>query len=231
MGSKITQKNIKVFCSGATGSIERFGTTKAGSPVYSDDPDVIKGFTGATGRTGLTGQNAWTLGWYAGLTGNNVPAFQSMNAFCYEMTRFLAFMNQEGIPKWNAGITYPLDGLSCDTDGNIYNSVVLGNINHALTEYSYWTPLWSTKTRSITTSTTLANDDFIVIWSAATAADNRTITLPSLHASQSNGREIFVFVSGDTTAGGVICGGETITRYQWRRYVATDAAWQAFFLK
>ena len=230
--TKLEQKNIEIFSSGATGSIEQFGTIKNGSPVYSDDPDVIMGFTGATGHTGLTGVNAWSEGLYAGITGDNILSIQTLNSIFYVLTRWLNTWNQYGVPRWVNDVTYFDKAIVTDTEGNIFQSLGSSNLNKGLTDSSYWSPYLTNKVNFITDNYTISNDDHLIIWNIATvtgATGPNTITFPLI--TNHYNREIIICVAGDTTETDVIIkssGGitiDTIPQYQWMKYYYTVDGW------
>lgn len=236
MGDKITNANIKLFANaaGPTGVIGIFGTNKAGSPTYSSDPDLIQGFTGATGRTGLTGQNAWTQGWNAAVNSSLVPTIQDMNAYFYVMTRHLAYLNQVGIQRWLSTVTYADGSYVTDSDGTVYQSKSgVGNLNKAVSNPDYWQVLWSNKVTRIGDNYTVAYNDKFIIWSEATpTVGHSTITLPAYYSGQA-GRQIIIGVSSDTTSTQITCGSDTIYKSQWRRYTATGSSatpWLSSFL-
>lgn len=226
MGDKITNANIKLFANaaGPTGVIGIFGANKAGLHTYSSDPDLIQGFTGATGRTGLTGQNAWTQGWNAAVNSSLVPTIQDMNAFFYVMTRHLAYLNQVGIQRWLSTVTYAEGSYVTDSDGTVYQSTSgTGNLNKAVSNPDYWQVLWSNKVTRIGDNYTPAYNDHLIIWSeAAPTLDHQTISLPSYYSGQA-GREIIVCVNSSTATKKVIISGAGVelAQYEWIKITGT----------
>ena len=228
--AKLENKLIKIFSSGATGAIEQFGTTKAGSPVYSDDPNIIMGFTGATGHTGLTGVNAWTEGLFAGVTGDNVIPFQSMNAIFYVLTRFLKAYQEYGIPRWQDSITYSDgDSIVSDSEGNLFEACSFNPLNVSLSTIASWALIFSNKVRFITDNYTIQNDDMLLIWNVAATGSINTIQFPSFPVFHQTNREIIICVAGDTSVSSVYVkssGGatiDTIDQYLWRKYTYKDS--------
>ena len=240
--AKIDQKNIKIFAENATDAIAKFGTFKAGSPTYSIDPAVIQGFTGATGHTGLTGKNAWSEGWYAGVTSNNAPCFQDMNALFYVMSRYCAYRNQVGIQRYDPTIDYVAGSIVTDDNGYVFRSNSSSNLNNGLTGITgnYWQPIFSNKVQSIGAGTNYqcVNDDRVILWDAATTGSYYTVTLPPVssggYITGQLTREIIVVVLGSTEAhavdvvareGGTIA---SINQYGWQRFINTAYEWEPF---
>lgn len=210
----------ELFCGGATGSVAQFGSYKGNtaSPVYSSNPDVIQGYTGATGRTGLTGQNAWTEGWNAAVDSSKAPTIQDMNAFFYVIMYNLCHIFQEGISHYLAAKEYHLNSFvktAVTTDGStgstgaigtgatgaVFISVANNNTGNALSDSSKWMPYYPNKVTTIGANYTVAWDDYIIKWSlAATTSTQKTITLPTPSAANA-GRELIIVVASDTSSG------------------------------
>jgi len=125
---KITRKDQKIFGGGlvAQNNIAQFGSLKANNIQYDLDPDVIQGLS------------AFLNGWGAAVVSNQAPALQDMNALFYLITRQLAYLVQTGVPEWNATTTYYIGSVVQDGSGNTYRSLTDTNLNHALTDSSYW---------------------------------------------------------------------------------------------
>lgn len=99
----IENKVQKIFAaSGPTGIVGVFGSYKGGATAYSDNIDLIQGYTGATGYSGATGQCAWTEGWNAAVDSNLAPTIQDMNAFFHVVTKQIAYSKQCSVPDWLA---------------------------------------------------------------------------------------------------------------------------------
>lgn len=127
--SKLTRALQQIFASGVapSGQIETFGSTAAGSPVYSNDPVAIQ-----TAK--------YLLGWSAAQVGNSSPVKQDRNALDFLFSRQLAYLFQEGIAEWDPGTVY-YGGFATDGAGNIFASKQPNNLNHVLTDTNWWTPL------------------------------------------------------------------------------------------
>lgn len=123
----IPRKTQKIFASVTpSGSIAQFGSLKAGTPNYSDDPAVIQGLA------------AWTNGWAGAVVGTNSPAIQDFNAFCRVVTQQIAYILQRGIAEWDSGTEYSI-GSVCTVGANTYRSIQNSNTGHSVSDGSWWT--------------------------------------------------------------------------------------------
>lgn len=240
----------KIFCASATGSVAQFGSYKGntGSPVYSDDPDIIQGYTGATGRTGLTGQNAWTEGWNAAVDANKAPTLQDMNAFFYVIQYNLCHIFQEGIAHYLAAKEYHLNSfvktavktngstgstgaIGTGATGAVFLSVANDNTGNALSDASKWMPYYPNKVTLISYNYTVAWDDHIIEWVYPdTTATQNTISLPTPSAANA-GRELIILVTANTGPYPVLCklGATTIisrNTYGTARLICTGTSWE-----
>lgn len=128
--AKITRKNQKIF--GETAGVDeiaQIGSLFAGTPTFSTDPDVIQALV------------EYSNGWFNVAIGDNSPAEEDMNAFCYLVTRQLAYLFQSGTAEWNDTTTYYIGSQAQDGLGNIYISLTDNNTNNALTDAANWKPL------------------------------------------------------------------------------------------
>lgn len=127
--AKITRKLAKIFgLSSGTDQVSQFGSLAENSPTYSLDPDVIQGLSN------------WDSGWYDAVVDINSPAIEDMNAFCYVMAYQIAYLLQQGVAEWNAQTTY-YQGNLVNVFGVLYYSLVDNNLNHVITDPSYWSPM------------------------------------------------------------------------------------------
>lgn len=128
--AKITRATQKIFAGDivATNNIAVFGSLKAGAPNYSNDPSTIQSLT------------AFTYGWGSAVVNNNAPALQDVNAVDYLYSRQIAYIMQQGICEWDSGTEYALDSYA-QVSGVIYRSLQNTNLNHLVTDLSWWTPL------------------------------------------------------------------------------------------
>lgn len=151
--SKLTVKKQKIFSGSVSPNnvIAVFGSKKAGSEAYSDDPDTIQSLA------------AWEEGWSQAVETGNAPSIQDMNAFFYVATRQLAYLMQGGISEWNYATTYYMGSLVSDGLGTIYISVIDNNINNALTDETKWsTYISSSAVTPEAGSYAMSNSDYSV---------------------------------------------------------------------
>lgn len=125
--AKIIRATQSVFCGAVSevDNIAQFGSLKAGSPVFSDDPDVIQGIS------------AFGEGWKSAIVENKSPPLQDMNALFYLLTRQVAYAFQAGIPEYDVGTEYHINSY-CQDAGVVYVSLQNSNTNNALSNASWW---------------------------------------------------------------------------------------------
>lgn len=131
--AKITRKTQLQFGGslGATGNIRNFGGLAASSLIYSLDPAVIQ-------------SSAFLSGWAAAVVGNHSPPLQDMNSLAYLWSYQLGYLMQQGVAEWDSGTTYFHYGLALDPAGTgLYESQQDTNLNHALSDTSWWLPYGS----------------------------------------------------------------------------------------
>lgn len=123
MGTKITRKTQKIFASNAGGSgVAEFGSTAAGSTVFTTDLAVIQS---AEFEEGLAG------GIIAG--SKRLPVYEEINGVYYTTTKQLAYLFENGIPEWDAGTEYFITSIVRKTGTyELYGSVGNNNIGNAL---------------------------------------------------------------------------------------------------
>lgn len=126
--AKITRKLQKIFGGSLTptNNIAQFGSLKAGSIAYDDDPDVIQDLS------------AYDNGWAAAVVNNNAPALQDRNALDYLFSRQIAYIGQAGVAEYSADVTYYTGSLATDGNGIIYRSIDDDNVGNALSDNDYW---------------------------------------------------------------------------------------------
>lgn len=127
--AKLPRITAKQFASAAgADQIGIFGSLAAGSPTFT---------TSASAAQSLSN---WLGGWFSGVEGENSPAIEDMNSFCYVMSSLLCYLYQTGIAEWDAGTTYYVGSLVTDVGaGNIYKSLTDNNLNNVLTSSANWT--------------------------------------------------------------------------------------------
>lgn len=129
--AKITRKNALIFGSSASlDQIAQYGSLAAGSPaLYSGataDPDVVQALAN------------WIEGWFSGVEGASSPAIEDLNAYCFVMAYQIAYQMQTGVPEWNSATNYYIGSVVNDGYGNLYVSKTDANLNHALSNTTYW---------------------------------------------------------------------------------------------
>lgn len=127
---KITRAHQKVFCGDvpSSGNIAQFGSLKAGSPLYTDDPATIQALT------------AWGQGWAQAVIQQKSPALQDFNAIQHLVTRQLAYMFQMGIPEYHASTVYYTGGV-CQDGGAFFVSKTDNNAGNATSNTTHWKPM------------------------------------------------------------------------------------------
>jgi hypothetical protein len=219
--AKITRKNQKIFCGGvpAANVVAQFGSLKAGSPAYTNDPDVIQSLS------------AYDSGWAGAVISNNSPALQDMNSLQFLFSRQLAYIFQSGIPEWVATATYYIGSLVTDATGAIYMSLSDDNLNQALTDATKWFLAYSRKIQDKTGNYTVDNTDWMV---RGTGSSALTVTIPQA-TSTMKGRELViksaltggVILSINCTGGSTIDGVTTIylSQFESKRLICNGTTW------
>lgn len=201
--AKILVKKQNVFCDslGATGNIAQFGSMKAAAAAYSKDPDTIQALA------------AFAAGW-TGAVSSGPPYIEDLNGLFHLLTNQLAYLNQAGIPEYNASETYYIGSLVNDGSGNIYILHWTSATGKPLTNRDYWIPFISSNVIILSSINDFVEDvgytitdnyirNVVVnvaltstrrkIWLPASGVKPRTITIKSLFSS---GSTIRVYGSG-----------------------------------
>jgi hypothetical protein len=125
--AKLDRIVARIFGSGAgVDQIAKFGSLFAGTPAFSTDPAQVQSLSN------------WLTGWFAAAIGGNSPAIEDMNAAFFVATYQLAYLMQAGIAEWESGTTYYIGSLVNDGTGAIYVSRTDANINHLVSDATYW---------------------------------------------------------------------------------------------
>lgn len=158
----LTRKLLKLFgASGSASDFGQFGSLADATKVTSKDLDTLQA------------NAAWAEGWQDATLANNRPAYQDFNGWQYVHAYELFYLYEKGIAEWIATQTYYIGSFAQDGSGNLYKSIQDTNLNHALSDASWWTPLTfytpvtgGTKALNIayasTTTITAAADEIIV---------------------------------------------------------------------
>lgn len=123
--AKIDRKTQKIFGSEAgSQQITAFGTAKLDNPTYTSDLDLI--------------QNANFLqGWDPALEDDRAPYREDDTGLWYATTRQLAYLFQNGIAEYDDNTEYDIGSL-VRFGSDIYQSKVINNLGHTLSDTTYW---------------------------------------------------------------------------------------------
>lgn len=126
--AKLTRALQKIFCGGVPpiNAVAVFGSLKAGSPEFSDDPADIQSLP------------AYEAGWAGATVLNQAPALQDMNALQFLFSRQLKYLFQQGIPEYSAEETYFIGSWVTNSTGVPYVSLVNDNLGNDLLDPTKW---------------------------------------------------------------------------------------------
>lgn len=128
--AKIQRANQKIFASDAgANQIGQFGSFAAGSVAYTTSPEVIQALA------------EYDEGWFSAVVANNSPCIEDVNALDYLFSYQLAYQFQSGIPEWDDATNYYIGSFATDGTGGFYVSKANDNLNHVLTDTTYWMPV------------------------------------------------------------------------------------------
>lgn len=140
----LSEKLINIFANiSATGpsgeyQLTQFGSKKAGYPVATVDPDIIQSL------------QAYDYGMGYALLNSAPPPMQDIDALNYLITRQLSYIQQTGIPEYDASTEYFIGSIVNDAYGTLMISIANNNIGHATTDTAWWkvcrTNVWTTFT-------------------------------------------------------------------------------------
>ena len=155
-----------------------FGSLAAGSPTYIQSP------LSAAKVEQMQSFGNFIQGWYAAVLGNNSPAIQDMNAlFCIAFYQ-LSYLMEAGVPEWDSETTYFTYSIvrgGFSTNGGLFQSLVEDNLNHAVTDTTYWKRIDQSgpTTRQVNGPQTLfAADSGVIFEVDTTNVSNNSFTLP-----------------------------------------------------
>lgn len=163
--SKLTRATQKVFASNAAADqIGVFGSLAAGTPTTTTNPETIQSLS------------KFLDGWFSAILLKNAPAVEDQNALDFLWSRQLAYLFQTGIAEWDAETTYYIGSFANNGTGVIYQSLLDDNINHALTDTTWWAKYVPSDTvvQAVTTYQALKSDTLITLNGAPF-----TVTLPT----------------------------------------------------
>jgi hypothetical protein len=187
--TKLAIKVQKIFgATGPTGVLGQFGSLKAGSPTYSNDPDTIQALSGyGQGIDGASINSA-------------PPAIQDVNSLSYLISRQIAYLMQTSVSEWDAATTYYIGSIINDGLGNLYTSITDDNLNNVITDSSNWLNMTSNFSRDVSGDVTFANEDYCIVYPVGATGPSGTVALPT-PGDELKGRKIIV--ADFTQAGGV----------------------------
>jgi len=225
--AKITRKAQSIFAYNAgvaTNVVAQFGSLKAASPTYSQDPDIIQALA------------AWTGGLASAVVNNYSPAIQDLNALFFLFSRQIAYILQAGVPEWDATTPYYIGSFASDGVGGIYMSISDTNVNQAFSVTTKWTLYKSMSVVNVTDYYAVLPGDWFVIWTSDPKTDHSVITLPTPTTAM-KGRELLIKVTGVTHEGYVsidleivghidgTSGHIYINRWMTRRFICNGTTW------
>ena len=129
----LTRVTAKIF--GETASttndpveIGQFGSAKLGTYNATSDVATIQNLT------------AWSNGWIDAVTPTQqFPTLPEMTGVHKVLSYQNAYLMQKGIPEWDASTTYYTgDFAKAVGQGKLYYSLTDNNLNHALSNTTYW---------------------------------------------------------------------------------------------
>lgn len=133
--AEIPRKTQKLFGSALSvpGNVCVWGSTAAGTPVYSSDLAAIQ-------------TTEWLSAFNAAIVGNRSPVMEEMNAAFLLFAQQIGYILQSGIPQWDAGTTYwPNNFVRVGTD--LYVSLTNNNVgNDPTSDTNNWQPYFSRAT-------------------------------------------------------------------------------------
>jgi len=128
---KLDRAVQKIFASTAgVNEIEQIGSLRNGSVNYTTDPVVLQALSQyEDGLVAIVSSDKY------------IPALEDINAIYFLLTRQLAYLFQEGVAEWDDETTYFINSIvKKPGTADLYFSLVDDNLNHALTDTSYWMP-------------------------------------------------------------------------------------------
>lgn len=125
--ANITRKQHKIFAA-LSANNGQFGSDQAGSPVTSNDPDVIQALP------------AYNNGWLNATVGaSELPTLEDMQGLQYNNSYQTAYLLQKGIPEWNNLTDYHTGDIVRQIGGSrLYKSITDDNINNPIIDLSNW---------------------------------------------------------------------------------------------
>lgn len=130
--AKIPRSTQVIFASSGLVPTGGFGAPAAGN--------VATELATSSSLSTIQGLSAWLEGWLnATIGGSKFPTIEDINAFAYVLTTQAAYILQQGIPEYDIGTTYYLNGLAMNPGTTqMYKSLTNANQGNALTNPAFW---------------------------------------------------------------------------------------------
>lgn len=136
--ARLSFKLQKIFADvAAEGKLAQFGSLKSGSPLYSDDPDVIQALT------------YFGAGLGSALINQSPPAIQEFDALFNLMTKQIAYLQQSGVSEWDEDTVY-YQGCLAQAGGILFYSLTDNNQGNVLSDTVNWQLYSNGKTVTVT---------------------------------------------------------------------------------
>lgn len=117
MANRYERKLQKIFTGNAQNDMTaKFGSMKTGTPVYSNDLDILQ-------------STEYEQGWASSVLEDYAPFMEEMNGVQYGFSKQLAYLFQNGIPEWLETETYYIDQF-CREGNLIYYSLIDNNVDN-----------------------------------------------------------------------------------------------------
>jgi hypothetical protein len=133
--AEIPRKTAKLFGSNLTpsGNVAAWGSTATGTPVYSNDPDVLQ-------------SSAWINGFNGAIIGNRSPVMEEFNGNLLVAFQQIAYLLQSGVAQWDASTTYWPNNYA-RVGKVLYVSQTNNNVgNDPTTDTNNWQPFFNLAT-------------------------------------------------------------------------------------
>jgi hypothetical protein len=224
--AKITRKVTAQFADvSPTSKLAQFGSKKAGAISYSVDPDTIQALA------------AFGQGFASSLINSGPPAIQEIDALFNLLTRQIRYLDQMSVPEWDAATTYFVGSL-VQSDGDLYISVVIDNLNFAVTNTAKWMLYKSIKVKDYTSDIIMPTSDDSTIRVIASSGSYPVLFLLPTPSSANIGRVLVVKKMFNAGAGDMqfqaedsssIDGVTIITvaiQYTVKKFISTGTNWE-----
>ena len=120
----------------ASGNVAQPGSTVGGTPVYSNDLDVLQDLTAGSG-------SPWVNGLQAQVEGTQAQVLEEMNGVLLEITQQLAYLLERGQSEYLATQNYYLNAIAT-VSGVPYISLQDNNLNNTpASSPTWWAPWFS----------------------------------------------------------------------------------------